>query len=79
MSKISLMPDELLPAREASRSLGKALDRLNNGTVEKYVIVNRHFVYKQALLGEAERLVRAGVLREQEDIFFLNFQEVAAD
>jgi PHD/YefM family antitoxin component YafN of YafNO toxin-antitoxin module len=48
MSKISLMPDELLPAREASRSLGKALDRLNNGTVEKYVIVNRNQV--QAVL-----------------------------
>jgi PHD/YefM family antitoxin component YafN of YafNO toxin-antitoxin module len=48
MSKISLMPNELLPAREASRSLGKALDRLNDGTVEKYVIVNRNQV--QAVL-----------------------------
>ena len=33
-------------------------------------------MYKQALLGEAERLVQAGVLREPEDIFYLTFQEL---
>ena len=42
----------------------------------KYRIVSRYFVYKQALLGEAERLVRAGVLAEKEDIFYLTFQEL---
>jgi pyruvate,water dikinase len=41
----------------------------------KYVMVNRYFVYKQALLEEAERLVQAGVLREEEDIFYLRFEE----
>ena len=39
-------------------------------------MVSRYFVYKQALLEEAGRLVRAGVLREQEDIFYLTFQEL---
>jgi pyruvate,water dikinase len=38
-------------------------------------MISRYFVYKQALLDEAERLVRAGMLREQEDIFFLTLQE----
>src|ERR1700721_1931564 len=38
-------------------------------------MVSRYFVYKQALLDEAERLVRAGVLGEKEDIFFLRFAE----
>jgi pyruvate,water dikinase len=42
----------------------------------KYVIVSRYFVYKQALLEEAERLVQAQVLRETEDIFYLTFQEL---
>src|SRR5881397_1816165 len=42
----------------------------------KYGMVSRYFVYKQALLGEAERLVGAGVLRDQEDIFFLTFAEL---
>jgi len=41
-----------------------------------YSIVSRHFVYKQALPEEAERLVQADVLREKEDIFYLTFQEL---
>jgi pyruvate,water dikinase len=39
-------------------------------------MVSRYFVYKQALLREAERLVKAHVLREREDIFFLTFPEL---
>jgi pyruvate,water dikinase len=42
----------------------------------KYGMVSRYFVYKQALLEEAERLVQAHVLREKEDIFYLTFQEL---
>ncbi len=42
----------------------------------KYGMVSRYFVYKQALLEEAERLVQSHVLREQEDIFYLTFQEL---
>ncbi len=39
-------------------------------------MVGRYFVYKQALLEEAERLVGAQVLREKEDIFYLTLQEL---
>jgi pyruvate,water dikinase len=39
-------------------------------------MVSRYFVYKQALLEEAERLVQARVLREKEDVFYLAFQEL---
>src|SRR5438270_11523233 len=42
----------------------------------KYRMVSRYFVYKQALMEEAERLVQAGVLREKEDIFYLRFEEI---
>ena len=42
----------------------------------KYGMVSRYFVYKQALLAEAERLVQAHVLREKEDIFYLTLQEL---
>ncbi|WP_370932994.1 rifamycin-inactivating phosphotransferase [Amycolatopsis sp. cg13] len=41
----------------------------------KYGMVSRYFVYKQALLGEAQRLVQAGVLEKPEDLFFLRLQE----
>ncbi len=42
----------------------------------KYGMVSRYFVYKRAMLAEADRLVQAGVLREPDDIFFLTFDEL---
>jgi rifampicin phosphotransferase len=42
----------------------------------KYAIVHRYFVYKQALLKEAERLVQAGIIHEKEDIYYLTFDEL---
>ncbi|MBU8861387.1 MULTISPECIES: rifamycin-inactivating phosphotransferase [unclassified Micromonospora] len=41
----------------------------------KYDIVSRYAVYKQALMAEADRLARAGVLADPEDVFFLTFDE----
>lgn len=42
----------------------------------KFGMISRYFVYKQALLREAERLVRSGVLGEREDVFHLTLQEL---
>jgi len=42
----------------------------------KYGLVSRTFVYKQALMEEAERLLQAHVIRETEDIFYLTVQEL---
>ncbi|MBL7696638.1 MAG: phosphoenolpyruvate synthase [Chitinophagaceae bacterium] len=42
----------------------------------KYHIVTRYFIYKKALLKEAEQLVNAGTIREKEDIFYLTFEEL---
>ena len=53
MAEISIRTDELLPARDASRALGKAIDQLISGETEKYVIVNRNNV--QAVLLSIDR------------------------
>src|SRR5690606_29839281 len=42
----------------------------------KYGMVHRYFVYKQALLKEADRLVQAGVIHDKEDIYYLTFDEL---
>jgi pyruvate,water dikinase len=42
----------------------------------KYGMISRYFVYKQALLKEAGRLVRANVIQEKEDIYYLTFEEL---
>src|SRR5437879_13146545 len=38
-------------------------------------MVHRYFVYKQALLKEAEQLIQANVIHEKEDIYYLTFEE----
>jgi len=42
----------------------------------KYGMVNRYFVYKQALLKEAQQLVQANVIHEKEDSYYLTFEEL---
>ncbi|MBC1513141.1 phosphoenolpyruvate synthase [Listeria booriae] len=42
----------------------------------KYGMINRYFIYKQALLKEAAQLVQAGIIKEPEDIFYLDFEEL---
>lgn len=42
----------------------------------KYEMVSRYFVYKQALLREADRLTAAGVIAEPDDISYLTLHEL---
>lgn len=39
-------------------------------------MISRYFVYKQALMKEAERLVQDGVIHEKEDIYYLTLEEL---
>lgn len=41
----------------------------------KYGMISRYFVYKQALMKEAEELVKKGVINEKEDVYYLTFDE----
>ena len=63
-------------AEEAQRMIDRVRTFIGYREYPKYGMVSRYFVYKQALLEEAERLVQAHVLREKEDIFYLRFQEL---
>ncbi|EGW38138.1 PEP-utilizing enzyme, mobile domain protein [Desulfosporosinus sp. OT] len=42
----------------------------------KYGMINRYFVYKQALMKEVEQLVQSGVLHEKEDSYYLTIEEL---
>jgi len=42
----------------------------------KYGLINRYFIYKQALMKEAENLVQEKIIHEKEDIYYLTFQEL---
>lgn len=76
LSRLRALPDGDRKAGEAKRMIDRVRTFIGYREYPKYGIVSRYFVYKQALLEEAERLVQAGVLPEKEDIFYLTFQEL---
>jgi phosphoenolpyruvate synthase/pyruvate phosphate dikinase len=76
LGRLRTLPDGGRKAEEVKRMIDRVRTFMGYREYPKYFMVSRYFVYKQALLEEAERLVQAHVLREKEDIFFLTFQEL---
>ncbi|GIF62702.1 putative phosphoenolpyruvate synthase [Asanoa ishikariensis] len=75
LSRLRDLPDGAEKADETARMIDRV--RIFTGYREypKYGIIARYFVYKRALMAEADRLVRAGVLAAPEDVFYLTLQE----
>ncbi len=76
LQRLRGLPDGERKAEETKRMIDRVRTFAGYREYPKYGMVSRYFVYKQALLAEANRLVQAGVLRAQEDIFYLRFQEL---
>ncbi|MFF3389874.1 rifamycin-inactivating phosphotransferase [Streptomyces sp. NPDC002669] len=75
LSRLRALPDGDRKAEETKRMIDRVRTFIGYREYPKYGIVSRYFIYKQALLAEAGRLVRAGVLSEKEDVFHLTLQE----
>jgi pyruvate,water dikinase len=76
LEHLRALPDGERKAEETKRMIDRVRTFIGYREYPKYAIVSRYFVYKQALLEEAERLVQAHALREKEDIFYLTFSEL---
>jgi rifampicin phosphotransferase len=76
LERLRALPDGERKAEEAKRMIDRVRTFIGYREYPKYGLVSRYFVYKLALLEEAERLVQAQVLREKEDIFYLTLQEL---
>ena len=76
LARVGALPDGERKADETKRMIDRVRTFIGYREYPKYGMVSRYFVYKQALLEEAGRLVRAHVLHEKEDIFYLTFQEL---
>jgi pyruvate,water dikinase len=76
LERLRALPDGERKAEETKRMIDRVRTFIGYREYPKYGMVSRYFVYKRALLEEAERLVQAHVLREREDIFYLTFQEL---
>ena len=78
LERLRALPDGERKAEEAKRMIDRVRTFIGYREYPKYGMVSRYFVYKQALLREAERLAAAHVLREKDDIFYLRFAELHA-
>lgn len=76
LERLRALPDGARKAEETKRMIDRVRTFIGYREYPKYFIVSRSYVYKQALLEEAGRLVQTDVLREKEDIFYLTFQEL---
>jgi len=76
LERLRALPEGEQKAEEVKRKIDRVRTFIGYREYPKYGMVSRYFVYKQALLEEAGRLVQAHVLREKEDIFYLRFQEL---
>ena len=75
LARLRALPDGERKADETKRMIDRVRTFIGYREYPKYGIISRYFVYKRALLEEAERLERAGVLADKEDVFYLTFQE----
>ncbi|MGC4089476.1 MAG: phosphoenolpyruvate synthase [Polyangiaceae bacterium] len=76
LERLRSLPDGEQKAAETKTMIDRVRTFMGYREYPKYAMVSRYFVYKQALLREAQRLVHAGVLRDAEDIFYLRFEEL---
>jgi pyruvate,water dikinase len=76
LEKLRDLPDGNQKARDTKRMIDLVRNLAGYREYPKYGIVSRYFIYKQALLKEAGKLVNAKAIREKEDIFYLDFEEL---
>jgi phosphoenolpyruvate synthase/pyruvate phosphate dikinase len=76
LERLRARPDGEQEAAETKRMIDRVRTFIGYREYPKYGMISRYFVYKKALMAEAERLVRAGVLRAEDDVFYLTFAEL---
>ena len=76
LTRLRALPNGAEKAEQTKRMIDRVRTFAGYREYPKYGMVSRYFIYKQALLEEAERLVKEDVIREKEDIFYLTLQEL---
>lgn len=76
LDRLMKLPDGEQKAQETKRMISQLRSLIGYREYPKYSMINRYFVYKQAILKEAEQLVKANVIQEKEDIYYLTFEEL---
>lgn len=75
LDQLKQLPDGEQKVRETKQMISLLRNFAGYREYPKYGIVNRFFVYKQALLKEAAKLVQAKDIDKKEDVYYLTFEE----
>lgn len=75
LERLRQLPDSEQKVVDTKRNIDIIRNFAGYREYPKYALISRYFIYKQALLREADDLVKGGVLNDREDIFYLNFEE----
>ncbi|MDF2655568.1 MAG: pyruvate phosphate dikinase PEP/pyruvate-binding protein [Bacillota bacterium] len=75
IDRLKLLPGGYQKVEETKRAIDLLRTFTGYREYPKFEIVQRYFIYKKALLKEAERLLELGVITEIEDIYYLTFEE----
>lgn len=76
LSRLKELPDGEQKAKETKQNIDIIRNFIGYREYPKYGMISRYFVYKQALMKEAERLVQDSVIHEKEDIYYLTLEEL---
>jgi len=76
LEQLKALPDGARKAEETKQMIDRIRNFSGYREYPKYDIVNHYFVYKQALLKEAERLLQTNITHNKEDIYYLTFYEL---
>ncbi|SDP03920.1 pyruvate, water dikinase [Paenibacillus sp. yr247] len=76
LDRLKQLPDGEQKANETKRVIRLIRNFIGYREYPKYGMISRYFVYKQALLKEAEQLVQAGIIHDKEDMYYLTFEEL---
>ncbi|MBY7121117.1 phosphoenolpyruvate synthase [Bacillus sp. 16GRE42] len=76
LDRLQHLPDGKQKVEETKRMIRNIRNCIGYREYPKYGMINRYFIYKQALLKEAEQLVQNNVINEIEDIYYLTFEEL---
>ena len=76
LDRLKQLPDGEEKAQETKLMIDLIRNFSGYREYPKYGMINRYFLYKQALQKEAEQLACANVIHEKEDIYYLTFEEL---
>ena len=76
LGRLRALPDGERKAAETKAMIDRVRTFAGYREYPKYRMISRYWIYKQALLAEAARLVAAGVVDAPHDIYFLSFDEL---